>query len=105
MKPEKVPTNLLNQPGRSFIYKEPLGVVLIIAPWNYPFQLLLAPLIGAIAAGNCVMLKPSEHAPATARIIQKIITDNFSGVIFQDQSIVYDSRGHGPEYPDIAFNP
>ncbi|HEX8316358.1 MAG TPA: aldehyde dehydrogenase [Flavisolibacter sp.] len=77
MKPQKVGTNLLNLPSKSFIYKEPLGVVLIIGPWNYPFQLLLAPLVGAIAAGNCAVLKPSEAAPATAAITRKIITQAF----------------------------
>ena len=77
MKPEKVGTNLLNIPSSSFIMPEPLGVVLIISPWNYPFQLLLTPLIGAIAAGNCVVLKPSELAPATAAIIKIIIEETF----------------------------
>ena len=67
--PEKVPTPLIWQPGRSRICREPLGVVLIIAPWNYPFQLLIAPLTGAIAAGNCVLAKPSEIAPATSRLL------------------------------------
>jgi aldehyde dehydrogenase (NAD+) len=77
MKPQKVPTNLLNFPGKSFIYKEPLGVVLIIGPWNYPLQLLFTPLVGAMAAGNCVVLKPSEFAPATAAVMQKIIESSF----------------------------
>ena len=58
MAPEKVSTNLVNFPSSSYVLYEPLGVVLIIAPWNYPLQLLLAPLIGAIAAGNCAVLKP-----------------------------------------------
>ena len=62
MKPESVTTNLLNLPSSSKIIKEALGVVLIIGPWNYPFQLLFNPLVGAIAAGNCVVLKPSEFA-------------------------------------------
>ncbi len=56
---------------------EPYGVVLIIAPWNYPFQLLLEPLIGAISAGNCAVLKPSPFAPATAEVIKKIIAAVF----------------------------
>jgi aldehyde dehydrogenase (NAD+) len=77
MKRERVGTNLLNLPSRSYIYKEPLGVVLIIGPWNYPLQLLFAPLVGAIAAGNCVVLKPSEVAPATAAVMQKIIDEIF----------------------------
>ncbi len=79
MQPENVETNLLNLPSSSKILKEPLGVVLIIGPWNYPFQLLINPLIGAIAAGNCVVLKPSEFAPATDAVMKKIIEDVFPG--------------------------
>lgn len=75
---KKVATNLINLPSVSFIQPEPLGVVLIIAPWNYPFQLLFTPLVGAIAAGNCVVLKPSEFAPATSVVMKKIIEDVFS---------------------------
>ncbi len=78
MRPTRVKTNLLNFPSKSFIQPEPLGVVLIISPWNYPFQLLFVPLIGAIAAGNCVVLKPSELAPATTRVMADIITQHFS---------------------------
>src|SRR5574339_315559 len=78
MQPENAETNLVNLPSSSRILKEPLGVVLIIAPWNYPFQLLINPLIGAIAAGNCVVLKPSEFAPATESVMKKIIEDVFS---------------------------
>ena len=77
MEPESVSTNMLNLPSSSRIEKEPMGVVLIIGPWNYPFQLLFAPLIGAIAAGNAVVLKPSEFAPATALLMQKIIESVF----------------------------
>ncbi len=69
MKPQRVTTSLLAQPGISRIYAEPLGVVLIISPWNYPLQLTLLPLIGALAAGNCVVIKPSEIAPATSRLL------------------------------------
>lgn len=78
MRPEPVTTNLLNFPSSSKILREPLGVVLIIGPWNYPFQLLINPLIGAIAAGNCVVLKPSEFAPATDAVMKKIIEETFS---------------------------
>lgn len=78
VKPRRVRTNLLNLPSASSIMPEPLGVVLIIAPWNYPLQLLLNPLVGAIAAGNCVVLKPSEYAPATAAIMKKIIETVFT---------------------------
>ncbi|GAC1418616.1 MAG: aldehyde dehydrogenase [Flavisolibacter sp.] len=77
MKRQKVGTNFINFPSRSFIYKEPRGVVLIIGPWNYPLQLLFTPLLGALAAGNCVVLKPSEFAPETAKIMEQIIQQTF----------------------------
>ena len=56
---------------------EPYGVVLIIAPWNYPFQLIMAPLIGAISAGNCAVLKPSPFAPATTKVLGEIVAAVF----------------------------
>lgn len=77
MEPKSVATNLVNMPSTSYTVQEPLGVVCIIAPWNYPFQLLFTPLIGAIAGGNCAVLKPSEFAPATAAVMGKIIADLF----------------------------
>lgn len=69
MAPTKVATPITVQPASSQIVPEPLGVVLIISPWNYPFQLLLSPLVAAIAAGNCALLKPSEVAPHTATLV------------------------------------
>jgi len=77
MKPQRVKTNLVNLPSASRVLSEPLGVVLVIGPWNYPLQLLFMPLVGAIAAGNCVVLKPSEFAPATAAVMKRIIGDTF----------------------------
>jgi len=77
MQPKSVSTNLVNMPSSSYTIQEPLGVVCIIAPWNYPFQLLFTPLIGAIAGGNCAVLKPSEFAPATAKVMAKIVDDLF----------------------------
>ncbi|WP_281298687.1 aldehyde dehydrogenase [Flavobacterium limnophilum] len=76
-KPKKVFPSLLNFPSKDYIYKEPYGKVLILAPWNYPFQLALCPLISAVAAGNQVVLKPSELTPKTSEIIVKIITKVF----------------------------
>jgi len=72
-----VPTNLVNMPSASFVMQEPLGVVLIIGPWNYPVNIFLTPLVGAIAAGNCAVLKASEFAPATATVIKKMIAETF----------------------------
>ena len=76
-KARKVGMSLLFFPSRSCIVQEPYGVVLIIAPWNYPFQLLISPLIGAISAGNCVVLKSSPKAPATSEVIEKIVNNTF----------------------------
>jgi aldehyde dehydrogenase (NAD+) len=76
-KPERVPTPIAAQPGGAKVYAIPFGVTLIISPWNYPFQLLFAPLVGAIAAGNCVVLKPSELAPAMSRLAKQIIESVF----------------------------
>ena len=77
MDPESVSTNLLNMPSKSFVMQEPLGIILIISPWNYPFQLLMTPLAGAMAAGNCVVLKSSEFAPATSAVMKQLIEETF----------------------------
>ena len=76
-KPQLVLPSLLNFPSTDYIYKEPYGKVLIIAPWNYPYQLALCPLIAAVAAGNQVVVKPSELTPNTSRIVAKIISEAF----------------------------
>jgi len=91
MKPKRVGTDLANLPSSSKIYRDPLGVVLIIAPWNYPLQLALIPLIGAIAGGNCAVVKPSEFAPATAAIVQKIIEAVFP------PEYIYTAQGDGAQ--------
>ncbi|HBN06703.1 MAG TPA: aldehyde dehydrogenase family protein, partial [Bacteroidales bacterium] len=59
--------------SKARIISEPYGLCLIISPWNYPFQLLISPLIGAISSGNCAIVKPSEHSPNTSKIIKKIL--------------------------------
>lgn len=76
-KPKRVSTNLANQLGKSRIYPEPLGCVLVIGAWNYPYQLSLSPMIAALAAGNCCILKPSEIAANTMKIMADIINNNF----------------------------
>ena len=76
-KPKRVPSKWINFPSKDWIIPEPYGVTLHIAPWNYPFQLALNPIIGAVAAGNTAVLKPSEYAPKTAEILEKIITEVF----------------------------
>lgn len=77
VQPQQVKTSLAAFPGKSGIIKEPYGVVLIMSPWNYPFLLSLQPLIGAIAAGNCCILKPSAYSPAVSAVIKKIIREAF----------------------------
>lgn len=77
MKPKRVSTPVFLQPASSNIYPEPKGVVFIISPWNYPFQLAMSPLVGAIAAGNCIVLKPSNQSLETQKIICKIINETF----------------------------
>jgi aldehyde dehydrogenase (NAD+) len=76
-KPTMVLPSLLNFPSTDYIYKEPYGKVLIIAPWNYPYQLSFSPLIAAVAAGNQVVVKPSELTPNTSGIVAKIIQETF----------------------------
>ncbi len=77
LKPKKVSSGLTMFPATTYRYHEPLGNILIIAPWNYPFQLLMAPLVGAISAGNTAILKPSEYSANTAAVIEKIIIAAF----------------------------
>lgn len=86
-RPRRVKTPLLHFRSKSHIYPEPYGTVLVMSPWNYPFQLCMVPLIGAIAAGNCVVVKPSEYSFHTSEIIEKIIRECF------DESYVSVVRG------------
>lgn len=77
MKPKRVGATLSGLLTKNRIYYEPKGVGLIMAPWNYPFQLLISPLVSAMAAGNCVMLKPSEISSAISRVVTQMINENF----------------------------
>jgi aldehyde dehydrogenase (NAD+) len=98
VKPQKVSTPLIHFKASSAIYSDPYGVALIISPWNYPFQLLLAPLVGAIAAGNCSMLKPSEVAPHTSSVITEMISKTF------DPSYVTSLEGDAEVTQDLLKN-
>jgi aldehyde dehydrogenase (NAD+) len=73
MKPTRVGVPMSVRPGKAWYQYEPLGVVLVIGPWNYPIHLVLAPLVGAIAAGNCAVLKPSEHTPACSAVLAELL--------------------------------
>lgn len=74
---EKRKSPIVYYPSKSYIYKEPYGVTLIIGPFNYPFQLVIAPLIGAISAGNTAIIKPSENSRNIALLLEKLINENF----------------------------
>ncbi len=77
MKPRRVTTSLDVFPASAWVQAEPLGVALIIGPWNYPFQLMMSPLVGAIAAGNCAILKPSEYAPEMSKLVTELVRSTF----------------------------
>jgi len=77
MRPRRVATPIVHAPGRSRIIHRPLGVSAVYAPWNYPIQLCFAPLVSSIAAGNCTIIKPSEFAPESSRLVARIVADTF----------------------------
>lgn len=76
-KPRRVKTPLTHIGSQSRIYAEPYGIALLISPWNYPFQLAISPLIGAMSAGNCAVLKPSELAPHTSALLARLLGQTF----------------------------
>ena len=83
MRPRRIRVPLVQQPGRAELIREPLGCVLLIGPWNLPFSLTLWPLVSALAAGNTAVVKPSEHAPATAELIEQLIPEYFQSDVVQ----------------------
>ncbi len=100
-KPQRVPTPFPSFPGKSRIYKEPYGSVLIMAPWNYPFQLCMMPLIGAIAAGNCAVIKPSAYAPFTSAVVQTLIEQAF---LSEYISVITGGRAENNELLEQPFS-
>jgi aldehyde dehydrogenase (NAD+) len=90
-RPEKVSSPMVTRPAKSWLQPEPLGVVLVIAPWNYPVQLLLVPVAGAIAAGNAVVMKPSEVSAATSAVIARLVPQ------YLDDSAIVCIEGAVPE--------
>jgi coniferyl-aldehyde dehydrogenase len=101
MKPRRVSTALAYQPGKSVILRQPLGVVGIISPWNYPLQLALAPLIGALAAGNRAMLKPSELTPAFSTALAAAIAATFSA---EEVAVVTGDASVGKRFAALPFD-
>lgn len=76
-RPRRTGGTMATFPARNTVYSEPYGVVLILSPWNYPFNLSMTPLVGAMAAGNCVVLKCSRHSAHTSAVVQKILRENY----------------------------
>lgn len=97
MRPDRVATSLMHWPGRNEVRKVPLGVVGVLSPWNYPINLALIPLAGAIGAGNHVLLKPSEHTPRTGMLLQELIADVFppyrADVVLGDAAVAQEFSG------------
>lgn len=102
--PKKVHTPWKLFPAKSYVFKEPFGVALIIAPWNYPFQLSMIPLIGAIAAGNCAVVKVSKNSPYTSRAVMDIVNSTFDRryVYVLEENLPYDEIT-GQDYDYIFF--
>ncbi|MCC6197637.1 MAG: coniferyl aldehyde dehydrogenase [Burkholderiales bacterium] len=101
MRPERVPTPLHLKPARAKIERQPLGVAGVISPWNYPVQLALAPVVGALAAGNRVLLKPSELTPATSALLQSLVKAAFAEDEF---AIVLGDAEVGKAFASLPFD-
>ena len=101
MKPRRVPTPLYLMPGYSRLHYQPLGVVGIISPWNYPFQLAIAPAVGAVAAGNRVMLKPSEFTPRLAELLATMVARFFRP---EELAVVTGDAEAGRAFASLPFD-
>ncbi len=101
IKPEKVRSNLVSMPSKNEVRRVPYGISLIIGAWNYPVHLLLMPLVGSISGGNCSILKPSEHAPATSAQLRKLISSIFDRHYI---SVVEGGLDVGRELLDLSFD-
>jgi coniferyl-aldehyde dehydrogenase len=101
MKARRVPTALAYRPGKSLIMSQPLGVIGIISPWNYPLQLALAPLIGALAAGNRAMIKPSELTPAFSKALAAAVAEKFRP---EEVSVITGDASVGKLFSALPFD-
>ncbi len=100
-KPRRAVTPLAQFKAKSVVSPRPYGVVLVMAPWNYPVQLSLEPLIGAVAAGNCVVLKPSDYAPQTARVLAALVAECFDS---RHAAVVLGGRQQNQDLLDQRFD-
>ncbi|WP_338849497.1 coniferyl aldehyde dehydrogenase [Massilia sp. W12] len=101
MRTRRAPTALYFQPGSNRIMRQPLGVVGVIAPWNYPYQLALAPAVGALAAGNRVLIKPSELTPRFAALLQKMVAEFFRS---DEMAVVTGDAEVGRAFSELPFD-
>lgn len=99
-KPKKVRTSIVNFPSKGYLLQEPYGVSLIVAPWNYPLQLTICPLAGSIAAGNTVVLKPSNYCPTVSKVLYKMLGEFEQELI----SVVLGGRKENTELFDQRFD-
>jgi len=101
MRPRRIPTDIKYRPGFNRLVSQPLGVVGVVAPWNYPYQLSMLPALGALAAGNRVMIKPSELAPRTAALMTRIVRESFA----DDELIVFPGDAAvGKAFTELPFD-
>ena len=101
MKPRRMPTALHYRPGSNRLMRQPLGVVGIVSPWNYPYQLALAPAVAAIAAGNRVMLKPSELTPRFSELLRQIVAESFAE---DEMAVVTGDAQIGKVFTELPFD-
>jgi len=101
MTPKRVPTGIKYRPGYNRLISQPLGVVGVVAPWNYPYQLSMLPAVAALAAGNRVMIKPSEVTPRTAELMARIVADTFG----DDEIVVFPGdAAMGKAFVELPFD-
>ncbi len=101
MKPRRAPTALIYRPGHNLLLRQPVGVVGVIAPWNYPYQLALAPAVAALAAGNRVMIKPSELTPRLAQLMADMIAEDFAP---EEMTVVTGDADVGRAFSSLPFD-
>jgi coniferyl-aldehyde dehydrogenase len=101
MRPRPVPTPLYLQPGRSHLLRQPLGVIGVISPWNYPFQLAILPVVAALAAGNRVLLKPSELTPQTSVLLARLVSQHFDADEF---AVINGGPDIGGAFAEVPFD-
>jgi coniferyl-aldehyde dehydrogenase len=101
MRTRRMPTGIKYRPGYNRLIAQPLGVVGVVAPWNYPYQLSMLPTVAALAAGNRVMIKPSELAPQTAALMARIVRENF-GV--EEITVFPGDAATGKAFVDLPFD-